>query len=170
MNPKDYNPYVKVVDEYEDKEEVESEENAFEEDDAEFSEEEIDDLPVIVGLSSGEKFIADFAEGVEVENCIVFYRPLRIIELVDNSETQLRFAMFNPFLYDNILPIQTNHIVFLTAISKEGFDIYQEFCKELEEEEYKAYKLKQRQKRQKKTPGGNVVKLPFVERKPPETE
>lgn len=130
--------------------------------------EEYEDLgPVIIGLSTGEKLIAELVDDTIENGCVTVYRPLRVIELVDGEQTQLRFATYNPFIVDQVLPIRAEHIVFLTGITDDAEDLYLDYCTEVDREERKL--ARQQQKQKKETSGkasSNVITAPF--RKLPE--
>lgn len=137
----------------------------------EVAEEDVEEIEnygsVIIGLSTGEKIIAELIDDEIEHGCITVYRPLRVIELVDGEQTQLRFATYNPFIFDQVLPIRVEHIVFLTSITEDAEELYIDYCNEVEREERKLARQQQKQKKEviEKTKS-NVITAPF--RKLPE--
>jgi len=139
-----------------------------EEEEGEDDEEEFEEGgPVIIGLSTGEKIIAELLEDDLTYGCVTVYRPLRIIEIIDGEQTQIRFATYNPFLDEQLLPIRIEHVVFLTGISEDAEELYLDYCAEMEREERKqARKLQKEKKEQNAKAKSNVITAPF--RKLPE--
>jgi len=148
-------------DELEDQDETLSEED--EDNESEYEEEG----PVIIGLSTGEKLIADIIDEDLSSGCVTVYRPLRLIEIIDGDQTQLRFATYNPFLYDQILPIRIDHVVFISAITDDAEELYVDYCMEMEKEERKQARKQQKEKKEQNAKTkSNVITAPF--RKIPE--
>ena len=80
-----------------------------------------------VCLVTGDKFIAGklnrLHEGEEIE----FDKPLRVIEIIDESENLIKFASFLQFSKTNIVSIFCSIILYMYEADEEGYTLHEEY-------------------------------------------
>lgn len=87
-----------------------------------------------IQLITGEKFIAQLFSD-ENSPFYVCFQPLRIIELISDDDSMIRFNTFNPFIEDSFIEIHCEHIIYKGIINEETAEVYLEYVKNLDDEE-----------------------------------